>query len=102
MALQEGSEPSRIKFKPTSKALALTAMEPSEKKLKIDVEAEMCERLIPGNYSDSTGKIFFLMRLYFRSKKFSVCCDQFLLKSMTSKDIMWLVSKFSDHLKIGL
>ena len=56
MALQEGSEPSRVKFKPTSKALALTAMEPSEKKLKIDKEAEMCERLIPEKLSLSAKK----------------------------------------------
>ena len=58
MALQEGSEPSRIKFKPTSKALALTAMEPSENKPKIDIEAEMCERLIPEKLSLSAKNIF--------------------------------------------
>ena len=58
MALQEGSEPSRIKFKPTSKALALTVMEPSEKKPKIDIEAEMCETLIPEKLSLSATNLF--------------------------------------------
>ena len=58
MALQEGSEPSRIKFKPTSKTLALTVMEPSEKKPKIDIEAEMCEMLIPEKLSLSAKNIF--------------------------------------------